>query len=113
MPIGDTSRRKVLGYQQTARNVLNRGGQSPPVLPPTIAHTSLLHCGISTCLCPLWVGAEITRHYGGRKASERAEGSKNFALEASRFGGPEDIALAVLDIRSVVSGPGVITLSTS
>jgi hypothetical protein len=26
MPIGDTSRRKVLRYQQTARNVLNRGG---------------------------------------------------------------------------------------
>ena len=45
---GDTSRRKVLRYQHTARNVLNRGGQSPPVLPPTIAHTSLLHCGIST-----------------------------------------------------------------
>src|SRR6516164_11607357 len=50
---------------------------------------------------------------GGRKVSERADGSKNFALEASRFGGPEGIALAVLDIRSVVSGPGVITLSTS
>jgi len=38
---------------------------------------------------------------GGRKARERAKGSKNFALEASRFGRPEDIALAVLDIRVV------------
>jgi hypothetical protein len=29
MPIGDTSRRKVLRYQQTARNVLNRGVGRP------------------------------------------------------------------------------------
>src|SRR5262249_27193708 len=41
-PIGATSRKKVLKYQQTAKSVLNRGGGAadpPPVLSPTIAHT--------------------------------------------------------------------------
>jgi hypothetical protein len=41
MPIGDTSRRKILRYQQTARNVLNRGGGRPLKVSPN--QTSVAH----------------------------------------------------------------------
>ena len=34
MPIGDTSRRKILRYQQTARNVLKRGVGGLPLNVP-------------------------------------------------------------------------------
>jgi hypothetical protein len=49
---------RTLNLPQKGRQILgpdlnrseSRWGYPPPVLPPTIAHTSLLHCGIPTLL---------------------------------------------------------------